>query len=434
MENKNMPQDNYFEQELSNAHEGEKFFMEKFFEDYLKFFNDYKDILPKVELTSDDFFENVQIARENFNIISTALDKAIEATRKAKPQFENIKFKDSEEFQQEVKNYIMQHPPAPIKPEVLEDIEVFRKNIVPENHIKPVNRLAKEITKDKIWESETELTVSPKNSKKEVITKVIFDYDNNYVKLSGREKYRPYDQEVYDGIVTLYVANESLFKTEGILFTPAMVYRAMNGLTETESVSEQAIKLVAKSLDKSRFIRVTIDYTEEAKMYNKNYEEAKYEGYLLNAEKITAKIKGKEHKEVYKLMRKPILYDYAQVSGQVITVPMKLLNTRPKFNNTEDVIIIRGYLLKQIEWIKKREKVRVKRSENITYEAIYKELEISKINYNDAMYKKKTHTTRTQVKAILDEWKIQEYIKDYTEYKEGQSIRGITITIDNDLN
>lgn len=45
-------------------------------------------------------------------------------------------------------------------------------------------------------------------------------YDDKYVQFSRREKYMPYDREVYDGVVTLYEA-------ENDRIIPAMVYRAM---------------------------------------------------------------------------------------------------------------------------------------------------------------------------------------------------------------
>ena len=108
-----------------------------------------------------------------------------------------------------------------------------------------------------------------------------------------------------------------------------MVYRAMNGLIGREYVGPQALESVEKSLDKSRYIQATIDYTEEAKLYNRDIEKTVYQGYLLAAEKVTVKLNGTEQ-EGYRLLRKPILYEYAQVSGQVITVPATLLQTKDR--------------------------------------------------------------------------------------------------------
>jgi len=154
-------------------------------------------------LTDNDDLREIALDLETF--------KATEAIIKANPQFKDMTFMqlhESKEFQQALKEYRASNP---AKPELLEDIEEL-KSISPKNHIKPNNKLANKITKDIISEGEFNLAVSSKNAKKEVFTKVMLDYDEKYVHFSGREKYRPYDQEVYDGVVTLFVANEALFK------------------------------------------------------------------------------------------------------------------------------------------------------------------------------------------------------------------------------
>ena len=377
---------------------------------------DYKEVLPEL---ADDLQKTIEETMAT--TLKTAVDKAIELIKRENLAFKDIPFerlKNNKDFQQALKEYMLKNPPKPPTLEVL-------KSIIPKNHIKPNNKLANSMTKNIVDEGEFNLIISDRKSKKEVFTKVALDYDDKYVQFSGRGKYKPYDQEVYDGVVTLFAANEAAFKKEGMLFTPAMVYRAMNGLTESENVSSSAVELVAKSLDKSRFIKTSIDFTEEAKLYNKNIEKTVFEGYLLNAEKVKAKVNGKEQ-DMYKLYRKPILYEYAQISGQIITVPIKLLNTKSKINSTEDVIIIRGYLIRQIEWLKNE---KTKRNEHITYQSIYNELEISKIELKEKAYEKKTAKIRSHVKAILGEWIEKAYIKQYDEYKDRNTIRGITITV-----
>jgi hypothetical protein len=339
----------------------------------------------------------------------------METVVEANPQFKDMTFSQlgrNLEFRKKLKEYILNNQ----LPENAGTMEIL-KSVIPKKHIKPNNKLANKITKDIVDEGEFNLVVSGTKAKKEVFTKVLLAYDNEYIQLKG-QKYTPYDREVYDGVVTLYEAGNDLI-------TPAMVYRAMNGLTETEHVSEQSTESVANSLDKSMFTKIIIDYTEEAKLYNKNIEEAQYTGYLLNAEKIKAKIKGKEQ-EVYKIYRKPILYEYAQISGQIITVPSKLLQTKDAVRSTDEVIVIRGYLLRQIEWMKNE---KTNRSENITYTGIYEELEISRIIYNETAYKNKTRTIRNHVKAILNEWREQKYIQNYEEYQDGKTLTGIKIIV-----
>jgi len=217
----------------------------------------------------------------------------------------------------------------------------------------------------------------------------------------------------------------TLYEAGNVAVTPAMVYRAMNGMTENEKVSQHSLEEVKKSLDKSCLIRTTIDYTDEANMYNQKIEKSTYEGYLLPAEKISIKVNGEEGVEAYLLLRKPILYEYAQLSKQVISVPMEVLQTKNAVRSTDDVIVIRGYLIRQIEWLKS---TKAMRSDNITYQGIYDEIGISRVILSEKAYERKIAKVRNHVKAILDEWKGIGYIVDYVEYKERNAIKGVTIT------
>jgi len=72
---------------------------------------------------------------------------------------------------------------------------------------------------------------------------------------------------------------------------------------------------------------------------------------------------------------------------------------------------------------------RTNRSNNITYQGIYNELEISKKVLDKTAYKNKTRTIRNHVKAILNEWKEEGYIIYYTENKEGTTLTGVTIML-----
>jgi len=376
-----------------------------------------KNIPQKTLIKAVKGEELYEMASESTHEIDTDIftSDAMEAVVKANPQFKDMTFVQlirNLEFRRKLKEYRLNNP----LPENSGTMDVL-KSVLPKNHVKPNNKLANKMTKDIVDKGEFNLAVSGRKAKKEVFTKVMLAYDDEHIKLSG-QKYTPYDREVYDGVVTLYEAGNSII-------TPAMVYRAMNGLTETDKVSSQAIETVVKSLDKIMFIKITIDYTEEAKLYNKNVEKTSYMGNLLAAEKITVKINSEE-REGYRIYRKPILYEYAQISGQIITVPIKVLQTKDAVRSTDEVIIIRGYLLRQIEWMRN---TKTTRSDTITYQGIYEELEISKIVLDKKAYEKKTAKIRGHIKAILDEWKEQGYIIDYAEWKDGNKITGVKIML-----
>ena len=144
-------------------------------------------------------------------------------------------------------------------------------SIVPKRHIKPNNKLANEITRNFINEGQQELLVSSEKSKLEIVTRAMLTYTDEKISLSGRPRFTSYDREVHDGVVTLYEAGNRVI-------TPSMVYRAMNGMADSEKISPQAVGAVTRSLDKSRRIMVYIDFSQEARAYNNNCK-ATYEGF-----------------------------------------------------------------------------------------------------------------------------------------------------------
>jgi len=392
MENQNIPQDILSEARYNIT------------ENYIY---EYKDLLPEL---ADDLQKTIEETMAA--TLKMAVDEAIATVRRETPAFKDIPFeqlKDNKDFQQVLKEYMLKNPPAPPTAELL-------KSIIPKKHIKPNTKLANTIAKNLVNDTELELIVSNRNAKKEVTTKVMLNYENKNVQLISQVKFTPYDREVYDGVTSLYEAGNNVI-------LPSMVYRAMNGLTETEYIKPEALLKIKESIDKSRFIKTVIDYTDEAKLYNQKIDKTIYEGYLLACNKIIVE-SGGTRQEAYRLLDKPILYEYSQLSGQIISVPINLLNTKDTVYSTDEVIVIRGYLLRQIEWMKNEKS---HRSTNITYQGVYEELEVTKDFYNDTPYKKKTAKVRGHVKSILESWQAQNYINNFEEYKEGKQIAGVKI-------
>lgn len=281
--------------------------------------------------------------------------------------------------------------------------------IFPRKYIMPNNKLANEmpnISKD--YNAIYDLEV---NKRKKAYTTVSLNYNDENIKIHEKDKrFTAYDRSVHNAVCSIYEAGNTTF-------TADQVYRAMNGYDDSQYVSPQAIGAVTKSLDKSRSILVKIDYTNEAKAYKKDVEQFVMEDYILSAKKITLKAGGKEVIG-YKLNSKPILYQYAQLTNQVITVPSKLLNTKDVIKSTPEVIVIREYLIKRIEEMKNPSN---KMGNKILFESIY-----NIIDQPDPD-KKKAKKVRDIVKTLLTKFKTEKYIKDFEFYKEGRSFKGVEI-------
>ena len=188
--------------------------------------------------------------------------------------------------------------------------------------------------------------------------------------------------------------------------------------TNKEYVSPQSIGSITKSIDKTRRMYGKINFTDEAKAWKKEIEKCVIEDQILSAKKIRIEAGGKEVTG-YKFNSKPILYEYAQVTGQVLTIPASLLNTTSHINSTPEVTIIRQYLIREIEWIKTK---RSKRTNKISLQGVYKELDL--INPS----KGKTNKIRNIISKLLDSFVANKYITHHEFYKEGQLIKGVKIS------
>lgn len=288
--------------------------------------------------------------------------------------------------------------------------------INPSSYIMPNNKLVNTLTKHNLESlSQASLRVSREGSP-QVLTKVSINYDDKNILIDDKDKrFTPYDRAVHNAVCSLSEAGNSNF-------TPDRVYRAMNGLIEGEYVKPQAIEAIIKSIDKARRIMCTVDYSDEMRARGKDAEKYQVEGYILAAEKITLKTGGREV-EGYKLLKKPLLYEYAQATGQVITVPMELLNTKEAHKTTQELTILREYLIRRIEIMKNsKDKRKVSQSNCILISAIFDELDLGNPT------KEKAKKIRDISGKLLTYFKQLKHIKNFEFYKEGRSFKGIKIS------
>lgn len=288
------------------------------------------------------------------------------------------------------------------------------KAIRPETAYFPNSLVSNKLTSDDLAQGMMELDVSG-SKKHPMVVYANLTYDDNEITMA--KKLTAYDRVVHDAVCTLAVANNNVI-------SPEMVYRAMNGLTETTFVSPQAIGAVTKSIEKLRQTFIKIDCTSQIKDRAEN-EQIIFDGYLLALESLTVKragVKGGVIKKAYKLLSLPVLYRYANGINQVISVPFELLDTKESGNSTDEVIVIKNYLIKRIALMKNKNNS--VKGNKIAYDAIYKELQLDEVK----LTAKKTHQIRNHTKTLLDLWKNRDhFIKGYNEYKEGNTFKGIEI-------
>ena len=89
------------------------------------------------------------------------------------------------------------------------------------------------------------------------------------------------------------------------------------------------------------------------------FEKLIYESYLMPVAKINYKYAANGKEVVaYKLLEIPALYQYAEVVHQIVDVPNDLFLTQDKFEDTDEAIVIKRYVIKRVIQIVKSNRLR----------------------------------------------------------------------------
>lgn len=318
-------------------------------------------------------------------------------------------------------------------------------SVLPEKYVVPNNKLANTMTRGIIDIGRITLEESRRGAKKLVETTCILTYEGDNVHLSGRQPFTEYDRNVYNAVSSLYIYGD-----QSHVVTPAMVYRAMTGLTDSEKPTAGQLAAVTRSLDKMRFIRARIDCTEELKMRritlnSKQINGGEIDTYLLTADAIKVQAGGQTVR-AYRIIKTPILYEYAAAVKQVLTLPASVLDVKEisemtvngakkltigaRLPNTESRILIKGYLIRRIEGMKGKNGLSNPvislydyERDGETHQGLYsiagkadaKDLEAKRI--------------RTDVEKMLAYWQATGYIKAFEAQTQRRKITGYKITV-----
>lgn len=318
-------------------------------------------------------------------------------------------------------------------------------SVLPEKYVVPNNKLANTMTRGIIDIGRITLEESRRGAKKLVETTCILTYEGDNVHLSGRQPFTEYDRNVYNAVSSLYVYGD-----QSHVVTPAMVYRAMTGLTDSEKPTAGQLAAVTRSLDKMRFIRARIDCTEELKMRritlnSKQINGGEIDTYLLTADAIKVQAGGQTVR-AYRIIKTPILYEYAAAVKQVLTLPASVLDVKEisemtvdgakkltigaRLPNTESRILIKGYLIRRIEGMKGKNGLS---NPVISLYDYQRDGETHQGLYSIAG---NTDPTRTEASRIRDDaekmlayWAATGYIKAFEAQTERKKITGYKITV-----
>lgn len=212
-----------------------------------------------------------------------------------------------------------------------------------------------------------------------------------------------YDKIIANAVYTLWERGD-------LIFTEAMVYRVINGLSSTEKVRQKNLDDIKNRLDKMSLIRAKIDATEHARLINKNTKAFVVESYLLPLEHIRFDGFNAEEIDCYKLIKEPAVLEYSKAVRQVFTVDRMVIDTRSVVRNSPDIAVIRANLIQFIEAVKNKNNNF--HGNRLTFKSLF-----DKINLN--MSRQVQSKKRQQVEKILDYYCSMGYIKGYESDLDG---------------
>lgn len=306
----------------------------------------------------------------------------------------------------------------------------FGSNLPRLNSIKPkdailnISKVANELTVMGLGQN-VALDVGKRGAKRDTTVMVSLAFTNSNVEIISRQPYTGYDRAVYNAICSLWQAGNNSF-------TPTMVYNAMNGTGNKSkggaSISPQALEAVTRSIEKQRFTRLKIDCSEQMRYY-KGLKSAKFDANMLYIEGVEMVMQNGQKVNAYKFVnpdKPPVLYEYSRSIGQVATVSPALLDTSSSIRSTDEIIVIREYLIRRIEGMKGDNNLV---SKKISFDAIYFELDIELSELTGNARKDIPKRIRKNTETLLSHFKKEGYIKDFAEYKDGRTIKGIVINL-----
>ena len=303
----------------------------------------------------------------------------------------------------------------------------------PKNYYMPNNKLAKILTKDAVDGGKLELIVSGKASKKEIVTRCLLSYEGDKVKLQGQRPFTEFKRNIYNGVISLFVDGD-----ESHLMTPAMIYRAANGITDGTDPSPGMKAAISRAVREMGFINADIDFTDEARMYRSDFNNYHIIDKILDVRELSVSISGKTH-TAFHIKSPPLLYEYAQVSGQIASLPPHLLDIRQvktdkkgkvlksnapggRISNNDRRMAVKSFLLRSIFDMQHNPKL----CRNIIFETMYEEIATES---EKTFTEKEVRNIRDYIPQVLNYWIAQDFIKGYELLKAGNKTRGVTIKI-----
>lgn len=308
------------------------------------------------------------------------------------------------------------------------------QSLTPKNYKIPNDKLMNALQTSQIINDPTDLIVSNKGD----ITAYVFATYNDEetgIKLINNNLTQ-YQTDVSNAVVTIWKQTQE--EKKPAVFTIDMIYKYMPG--GGERPSDKARAEIKKSLDILSNLKIELDATEEMQKRGKiNYgDKFTIEENYFNLRKATYKIKnGGQEVEAYQILSTPLIWTYAEMTNQILTIQRKYLTiTKVKNGKITNEVIqmnearqsITSCILKRIELIKHDRKNKTKtQSDIIRLDYIYRMANIEYLNKPE----KKTERKRINdfIIQVMDYQTAAGNIKGYERKMNGRQFAALKIIL-----
>lgn len=289
-----------------------------------------------------------------------------------------------------------------------------------ENYVMPNTKISNLLTENKVVTNDnaeldnifnTQLNIETINNKySQITTSCLISFDEDDIQIDKSKPYTEFDRAVYNAVTSHFVAGNTTF-------TAGMICRAMTGNAVTKP-SPQQVGAVTRSLYKMNGMRIKLDASNEFIKRELLGPDDKWirEEHLLMYTKDSISIKGNKV-DAYHMLKEPILYSYAHMVNQLITVPIHVLNTPS--DNTEKTINMKNYLIRRIEGM--RNNKNSLNSNLILLSNLY--------DITNSSVKVECARVRKQVEVILNYWVDESFISNYEYIKQKNKFHALKITL-----
>ena len=276
------------------------------------------------------------------------------------------------------------------------------------------------------------------NSKKKKNEYAMLTFTSEEVDILDRKLDR-FDIAIMDTVYSMFISGKDTFTLDALANELSKKEIKLNNLPEGVNAKDCLdtfyYETLNRRLERMRLINVKLNCGSMTSIDGTQlYEDVVVEGYLLPIEKVSYTTRAaKQRKIKYKVIKKPLLYDYAEKLGRIITIPSRMLEIEGVRNSQENI------LLKQE--IAKRIKLMTDvnngyNTNEISYyylsgkepKGLLPIIGIKKEDYTNNSWRNKINKVHKVVGEILEALKQKGFIKDYEETRIDTGLaKGYTI-------